>query len=211
MIEPTNLYQIFKIFINRGDCYALMKEGLNEYTVINGFLTSDNLAKHIDGSKTVGIFQLSKDNKVKWICWDFDSENGNLEKVLENAKKLYIYLKNYGYHPLLEFSGRRGYHVWIFCERVEAESAKNFAERMSRESGSNPHEIFPKQTYLNGKGYGSMVKLPLGVHRVSNKKSFFYDDSFNELTTEESLELLKSQKIDVIPKDSTTALSEILA
>jgi Uncharacterized protein conserved in bacteria len=31
-------------------------------------------------------------------------------------------------------------------------------------------EIFPKQDQLTGKGFGNLVKLPLGIHRVTGKK-----------------------------------------
>jgi len=34
-------------------------------------------------------------------------------------------------------------------------------------------EVFPKQTELSGKGLGNLVKLPLGIHRLSGKRSVF--------------------------------------
>jgi hypothetical protein len=34
-------------------------------------------------------------------------------------------------------------------------------------------EVFPKQDTISGKGLGNLVKLPLGVHRVIGKRSYF--------------------------------------
>jgi hypothetical protein len=34
-------------------------------------------------------------------------------------------------------------------------------------------EVFPKQDRLSGKGLGNLVKLPLGVHRMSGRRSWF--------------------------------------
>ena len=36
-------------------------------------------------------------------------------------------------------------------------------------------EVFPKQDRLSGKGYGNLVKLPLGIHRLTGKRSVFTD------------------------------------
>lgn len=197
-MQSTEIFLAFRAFINRDDCFAVMKEGQNEYYVYREPITQDVIKDHVDGLMTIGLFQLSKDEKVKWVCWDFDSEDDNPETVFEDAKKLYLFLKNSGYHPLLEFSGRRGYHVWLFIEPIHAKVAKEFAEEMTKQSETNPDEIFPKQEKLNGKGYGSMVKLPLGVHRVSKRRSVIFDDNFNELSIEESIEFLKNIKKDRI-------------
>jgi hypothetical protein len=197
-------YTAFRIFINRDDSYAVMKEGENEYFVVKDYITPDILRKHLEGEITVGIFQLSKSNKVKWICWDFDTNDKTLEMIFEDAKKLYKFLKEKGYNPILEFSGHKGYHIWLFFNLTNAKNAKLFAEKIANESKSNPHEIFPKQTELSNKGYGSMVKLPLGLHRVSRKYSFLFDEAFNELKKEDGLNLLIKHKIDKIPEVEST-------
>jgi hypothetical protein len=203
-MNDREAYTTFRIFINRDDSYATMKDGENEYFVIKDYITPELLRNHLEGLKTVGVFQLSRFNKVKWICWDFDVDDKTLEIIFEDAKKLYKFLKEKGYNPILEFSGHKGYHVWLFFNLIDAKSAKSFAEKMANESRSNPHEIFPKQTELAGKGYGSMVKLPLGLHRVSRKYSFLYDENFNELDKVNGLKLLIDHKIDKIPEVETT-------
>jgi hypothetical protein len=36
-------------------------------------------------------------------------------------------------------------------------------------------EVFPKQDHVSGQGFGNLVKLPLGVHRKTGKRSYFYE------------------------------------
>lgn len=36
-------------------------------------------------------------------------------------------------------------------------------------------EVFPKQVQLTGKGLGNLVKLPLGIHRLTGKRSYFIE------------------------------------
>lgn len=198
--NQKKIYSAFRFFINRFNPYALMKDGLNEYFVIKKDLEICDLKEHLDGKITLGVFQISTFNKVKWICWDFDSENENdLEETYVNAKQLFDFLKGKNYNPILEFSGRRGYHIWIFCEPVDTRNAKEFGERMAKSAKSNANEIFPKQKELKNGMYGSMVKLPLGIHKVSNKRSFIFDYNLNKLKMGESLDFLINSKKDIIP------------
>ncbi|MBI4895643.1 MAG: hypothetical protein HY831_04075 [Candidatus Aenigmarchaeota archaeon] len=202
-ISVTEAFMALKPFINRDDAFAVMKDGLNEYFVVKEFLFPKYLKDHIDGQATIGVFQIAKDNTIKWLCWDFDADSEepqHLEIVLNEAKRLYEHLKILDYFPLMEFSGRRGYHVWLFLEKTEAELAQSFAKNIAEELALSNVEVFPKQARLDKKGYGSMVKLPLGIHRVSNKRSFLLDDEFNELNLSDSFHVLKNVKINIIKR-----------
>ncbi|RLG10207.1 hypothetical protein DRN69_09385, partial [Candidatus Pacearchaeota archaeon] len=150
-------------------------------------LTQDIIQKHLGGIITIGCFQINPiNNKVKWICFDFD---GDLKEEFKKSKKLFLKLKEKGFNPLLEFSGRRGYHIWLFLEPTDAATARKFAMEIAKES--EPHEIFPKQDKLEeSKKYGCQVKLPLGLHRVSRKWSYFFDENFSPLNLTKSRELL---------------------
>ncbi len=188
-----------ELFFVRDDVYARQIEGLNEYSVIKEAVTEKLIKGHLNGRLTIGSFQIDpKNNKVKWICFDFDvDENSSLEIEFEKAKILCNRLKKGGYHPLLEFSGRRGYHVWLFVEPADSSIARKFALDISRDI--RVHEVFPKQDKLNGKGFGAMVKVPLGIHMASNKWSYFYDDGFERLSSNESRGVLTTiKKRDII-------------
>jgi hypothetical protein len=82
--------------------------------------------------------------------------------------------------PLIEFSGGKGFHFWFFFELpVEARRAKRALERIVVEVrgdvSSFAFEVFPKQEALSGKGLGNLVKLPLGIHRLTGKRSRLLD------------------------------------
>jgi len=171
---------IRELFFVRDDCYPMQLDGLNEYKVIKRNLTTDIIARHIRGDITIGSFQINpKDNMVKWICFDFD---GDLEEEFEKAKRLFLKLKQKGFSPLLEFSGRRGYHVWLFVEHTDSKIAREFAVKISEEH--KPSEIFPKQDKIEKDGFGGQVKVPLGLHRASNKCSYLFDDKLKILSKE---------------------------
>lgn len=200
----TDIVQAMEeLFINRHDAYAIQLDGLNEYKVIKEPLRKDAIAAHLAGRITIGSFQINpEDNKVKWICFDFD---GVLKEELEKAKKLYDKLKEQSYSPLLEFSGRRGYHVWLFMEPIDAGIARKFATEIS--SDCKPHEIFPKQDKIEKDGFGGQVKLPLGIHRVSNKRSLLFDDQFRCLDDTES----KKHLIRILSEPRTAIKAGILS
>jgi len=179
------------LFVNRNDCYTVQQEGKNEYIVVKKPLAPEIISGHLAGLITIGVFQINpENNKVKWICFDFD---GNvLTDELEKAKKLYERLLKNDYHPLLEFSGRRGYHVWLFIESVDASVARMFAKDISVDIDVD--EIFPKQDKIEPNEFGGQVKLPLGIHRVSLNRSYFLNNNFTNLSQEESKKILVSHQ-----------------
>ncbi|MCD8479071.1 MAG: hypothetical protein LRZ88_01820 [Candidatus Cloacimonetes bacterium] len=79
----------------------------------------------------------------------------------------------------IESSGYKGYHVWVFLEqKTSANLAKAFAERIAAQIPMDglplQLEVFPKQSTIK-QGYGNLVKLPYGIHRLSGKLSTMLD------------------------------------
>jgi len=188
---------LFEAFVQRKDTYTLQTEG-GTYQRITKDITLKTIKDHLEGKKSIGVYQFSKENKLKWICFDFD---GKLNEQKELAKTFAINLKKDGFSPLIEFSGKKGYHVWIFCNETDGASAKYWAEHISE--GFGIHEIFPKQEEISG--YGNCVKLPLCIHQVSKGRSYFLDENFDELSTIESVEFLQK-----ISKEEKAALPKVI-
>jgi len=182
-----DLQNLRNLFVNRSDTYAVQtKDG---YTRIDSPLTDDVIEKHLKGELTIGTYQFNLESKLKWICFDFDGSD--LDVQFETAKRFYLYLVDVKkINPvLLEFSGMKGYHIWVFCEEIDGYSALEWAKEISKDF--TIHEVFPKQVDIKD-GYGNLVKLPLGIHIKSGKRTVLFDYNFSELSFEDSIELLKA-------------------
>ena len=165
-----NTKEIMEIFINRKDVYAIQTK--TGYYPVYAQITDDLLQKHLNGEVTIGIYCLDLKNYVKWACIDIDT--GETTKELEEAKKLAdkVITLFPEFNTIGEFTGRRGEHVWlIFDNKVPAKWAKTLVETRLHLAGIYNQEVFPKQMTLQGKKLGNLVKLPLGIHQKSGKRS----------------------------------------
>lgn len=176
---------IKKLFIVRSDCYPQQIERKNEYTVARNTLTDNVIRRHLDGFITVGCWQTEPITRtVKWVCFDFD---GIIEEEYEKAKRLFFKLKKKGFNPIMEFSGRKGYHIWLFLEPVDMGIARQF---MIENSNKDVSDVYPKSNKIEKNGYGFQVKLPLGLHRVSMQRCFLFDDDLKTLSQKRGEEFL---------------------
>ena len=185
MTELINLLKT--LFINRTDVHAEQQPS-GEYFKVDAPITDDLIQAHLAGKKTIGTYCLNKENKGNKICLDFDGES--LPEIFELAKKACLQIREFDYSPLLEFSGMKGYHVWLFFEEAPASLIRALAEKISV---GFKCEIFPKQDFIEEGGYGNLIKLPLGIHRESKRRSFFLDENFQPISLENSAALLKEK------------------
>ena len=216
--------EIFRLFINRSDCYAIQTS--RGYVRVDDPLTPEVVAAHLRGEKTIGAYQLSpKDSTVKYLCFDLDPEK--LEDPKEAAERVIkvCFEKPDGKHPriwehnlLLEASRYPdpSYHVWIFfLVPFPAKAARWLGYRILELADLNPKqiEVFPKQDELTKeRPYGNFVKLPLGFHRIEKKWSCFLNPetfeplpaqiltevsgiSFSEADTKKMLELASEKMV----------------
>lgn len=162
---------IESLFINRRDVYAIQTDN-GAWALVGQPLTSDVLYRHMEGSLTAGVYQLDENSEVKWVCLDFDGVNSE-----QDAGKLFAHIKTteYAKAALLEHTGGRGFHIWLFFQnRVPAWQAKKVAEKLVEDAGVRC-EIFPKQTRLDPGSYGNLVRLPLGIHKKTGLRSKFIE------------------------------------
>ncbi|WP_433903580.1 reverse transcriptase domain-containing protein [Sphingobacterium puteale] len=126
---------------------------------------------------------------IKWICLDLDIvkaaieneevKESDLELVKKSADKICEYLKQEKIPYLLEFSGRRGFHIWIVFEELQTKEdgyklVKLIRSKVVLEQNINV-DLFPKTPSVTkgSKMVGLGVKLPLSQNKVSGKLSFF--------------------------------------
>jgi len=134
---------------------------------------------HVAGKRTVGFYQISLEDTVKWICFDFDDHKGERgEAVRTEVCRLLSILDKYKIPFLLEASGSpNSYHVWILLKPVKTCYAHRFAIQIKSEAGVDC-EIYPRQKGLNKNSkFGNLVKVPLGINRKNGVKSQFLDQT----------------------------------
>lgn len=194
---PTDaqLVRFLTLFSGREGVYARQwasPTGESGYTPIREPLTLAVVRNHLLGNHTVGVYLLRVDDTVNFVAFDIDvpkyilsrsiSDAALWEKALKGVHRVACRLVDagaaHGIPVYLEDSGFKGRHVWIFLDQpLPAKVAKRFAALLLAQLGPLPPEVnlelFPKQTAIKGEGLGNLIKLPLGIHRRSGRRSQF--------------------------------------
>jgi hypothetical protein len=166
---------LFDLFVARTDTYAVQKKD-KSYLRIEKPLTVDLVKEHLNGKITVGIYNLDKENKVKWLCFDIDPQN--IENPPEISMKLHRKCTELFHAKSVSLEASRyndpSFHVWVFFEpEIPAYAARFLGEKVLEKCGSPNVELFPKQDKIAEDGVGNLMKIPLGLHQQSQKWSCF--------------------------------------
>lgn len=172
--------------------YGKKDKEINNKT-INTAITED--------ARAIGVYTTSKDEKCKWIVLDFDLktkdgiDNQKLLHFREGVLEYYKRCLNYGVTPYLEFSGFKGYHIWIFTGLIDSELAFKVSKVLGKDIKG---ETFPRQANLKSHDleYGNLVKLPHCINRKSGKRSVWLNPNFTPVKNQ--LEFFSSIKITPI-------------
>jgi len=190
-------YKILKkLFVHRSDVYSVQTTK-GTYHPIKAQITDSVLKNHVEGKQTIGVYHLNKDDTVKFGCIDIDVNKTTWSKdnfnystdwahiVDQQVREVKSRLTKYNITGYEEFSGFKGSHVWYFFnEPVQASIAKDINEVIFSDMVPvNPelhYEMFPKQNSTNG-GYGNLIKLPGGMHKKTDKFSYFIDSVLGDI------------------------------
>jgi hypothetical protein len=146
-------------FVGRTDVH--LEQTKNGYVLVRKPITIELLKQHLNGLKTIATFVITENGKVKYGVVDLDGTNF---QQLRNTAEL-IFNNFPEFQRCLEFSGRRGFHVWIFFDTPERPLfVKNLIKTRLRQLNIYDVEVFPKQDYEPGK-LGNAIKLPCGKHK----------------------------------------------
>lgn len=136
--------------------------------------------QHLQKERTLGAYQLQPDSTVRWIGWDVDSPVRDTAR--EYALSIIHLLEEHQIPHAVEFSGSKGYHIFLFLEEpLPADKAMQFAQDVREilglpKVGTDHVEAFPKQGKLTATNpYGNLIKLPLGEHPRTHEPSRFVD------------------------------------
>ncbi|MEG2464305.1 MAG: RNA-directed DNA polymerase, partial [Malacoplasma sp.] len=165
--------------VNKSAAAIQQKDGkyYTHYFSLTPYIIGNMLKCH--GS--MGVYQQIK-GKLKWICFDFDCR----DKVAPNITDLYYNvvvpfcsdLKKNNISYLVEYSGRRGIHVWIIFDRLISKRL-GYKIVCSLKSDLNFDvvkfglDLFPATPDASNNKVGKQVKIPLSTHQMSGKSSYF--------------------------------------
>ena len=159
-------------------------------------LSLQTIREHLNGQLTAGLYALNPNTqRSKWVAIDADYEN-----ALEDLLKLQWELGRDGVEAALEKS-RRGGHLWIFADkpllarhcriyiynvalrlRVPVRGGSDLAEGI---------EVFPRQDQLGPDEFGNAIRGPLGIHRATGRRYWFYGADYRLDAQMEYLERLR--------------------
>lgn len=171
-----------------GFCRHTPRHRLSECPSVNPVsITRKHLQEHLDGEQTYGVYQLM-DGTIKWVCFDVDINKGeeinrrNKDRIREITTQISKRLDDCRVPHLIEFSGNKGMHVWVFfSEPVTAAKGMAFGRFILDEVTVDVEchvELFPKQ--VTATHLGSVVKLPFALHRKSGLRSCFLTRDFEQ-------------------------------
>lgn len=145
-------------FVHNADHYAVQQRD-GSYWHVPEPLTLDLVLAHLLGRVTLGTYLLDRASCCAFAVFDADREDG-----LQRLGALQSVLWRGGIPSLLEAS-RRGGHLWLhFVEPTPAHMVRAWLLPYAEAYGT---ELYPKQDWLDEGGSGSLIRLPLGVHRKS--------------------------------------------
>lgn len=159
--EYLSLYA--DLFVSRHDDYAMQLSN-GRYRRVGKPLERIDLADHLLGVRTYGTYVTDAAGLCRFAVMDADTDDG-----LERLWVLHDTLAALGFFSYVEAS-RRGGHLWIFfVAPVLASQVRTWLLRYC----PSDFELYPKQD--EGKGVGSLIRLPLGVHLRSGKRYAFVE------------------------------------
>jgi hypothetical protein len=146
------------LFVSRRSDFAVqLPDGL--YARVHRPLISAEIRKHLAGEQSIGGYLISEQGTCSYAVFDADTDDG-----LYVLRDLQRRLALAGITAYLEQS-RRGGHLWVFFSiPASASSVRSWLMPFCPPGV----EFYPKQG--EGRGVGSLIRLPLGVHLRSGER-----------------------------------------
>jgi hypothetical protein len=158
---PAGLVAAYaSLFVHQWDQYAVQQRDGSYWRVAES-LSLPLLAAHLEGKWTLGTYLLDEASSCSFAVLDADTQDGFI-KLAVLAREL----AQSGIPTMLEVS-RRGGHLWVHF--VEPTPAALVRAWLLPYAMALDVELYPKQDMLTPGGSGSLIRLPLGVHRQSRR------------------------------------------
>ncbi|WP_162909880.1 TOTE conflict system archaeo-eukaryotic primase domain-containing protein [Aggregatilinea lenta] len=189
-----------RTFTSRQDCYSIQTEE-GRYITLKRRFQLDYVQAHLKGLLTLGAYALDEKSQARWLCLDADSPEQWAE-LLKMARDL----AQDAVTAYLEPS-RRGGHLWLFFSPLSGAAARRFGQNLTERYDLEGIELFPKQDALTT-GPGSLVRLPLGRHRLTGQRYHFVTLDGDPIapTVRKQVRLLSTPQL--VPQDYVRAVNK---
>lgn len=190
------------LFVGREDLYGQEAIGYNNKRTMEQILepmTEEVIVSHIKGEITAGTYVQRSNHTAHFLVLDIDiskkilllhQENKPvLEQYMEMAAKhtgyLLKILGQLGLKGYAEYSGRRGYHIWVFFSEWMPVRYLHMLEDVIEEQYRIQEreeiqlEFFPDKSRMRSGSAGQCIKLPLGIHSRTGKRSVLLEEDFS--------------------------------
>ena len=109
-----------------------------------------------------------------------------MPEAAKTAGQILKYLSQMGIQSYLESSGFRGFHIWIFFtewipSRYVVLLVDQLEEKIQLDNDDVTVEYFPNKSRVKNGSPGLAVKLPLGYHIHTGKRSCMLDQNFQPI------------------------------
>lgn len=155
-----------QVFVGNPDVFAEQNED-GSYTPVRRPIGEGDLDYHLSGERTLGTY-VNDGELARFVVFDVDTGDDAMaqaERIVDAVKEMGVRKFSVG----IEFSGRKGYHVWVpLGGWIPAADLRRFGRGVLALADVEC-EVFPKQDVV--KDLGNLIKLPGGKHRVSGMAS----------------------------------------
>lgn len=181
-------------FVQRWDMYPKqLPDG--QYATVHAPLTRSLLSAHLCGTETLGAYLLDPQAQARFMVLDADSEPDRRRLAAVSQALSQLDCPSY-----LEAS-RRGAHLWFFFDTPrDGEAVRQFGKGLLAHFKLTAIELYPKQERLHGDGPGSLIRLPFGIHRKSNRRYGFYTSEGQPLAPTLSAQLVALSAPQTVPE-----------
>ncbi len=160
MVSERHLHILVARCLGRRNDYALQQDN-GRYRRVGSPVTWEVLKLHVAGVETIGAYVVDEYQSCHYAVFDADNVDGLVQ--LLGVQRC---LAEGGIDSALEGS-RRGGHLWVF---FASPLAPGLVRRWLLPYCPAGVEFYPKRAWASWDAPGSLVRVPLGVHRLSSRR-----------------------------------------
>jgi hypothetical protein len=160
VVSERHLHILAARCLGRRNDYALQRDN-GRYRRVGSSVTLEVLQRHVAGLDTIGAYVVNEQNTCHYAVFDADNLDGLVELLGVQCR-----LAADGIDSALEGS-RRGGHLWVFFASALSPGLVRRWLLLYCPAGV---EFYPKREWVSWDAPGSVVRVPLGVHRLSCRR-----------------------------------------